>query len=260
MRYAVIGLGFIYQRHKEAIEKTGGEIVMTCDIDESKNPDFVDWVEMYNSPKFKEVDTVVICTPNYLHAPMAREAALLNKKVLCEKPLSINGTDGLYAVNTVLQLRYHPALQNLKPTEVHVIAKMYRDESYWNSWKGDPIKSGGILYNLGVHYIDLLAFLLGEYGYVNFSIIEKKLAKGIISFVKSVGSFHIEIVDDRKDQMRKVIVDGKEINLSDKDNLSYEDLHIEVYKNFLAGKGISFGEEKRSLELIEEIIKKGTQK
>lgn len=255
MKYAVIGKGFIFPRHKEAIEKTGGEIVMTCDIDESKNPDFTDWVEMYNSPRFKEVDTVVICAPNYLHPAMAREATLLNKRVLCEKPLSINGTVGLYGVNTVLQLRYHPALQNLKPKYVLVTAKMFRDESYWKSWKGDQVKSGGILYNLGVHYIDLLIFLLGIPKYVCKAEVSEKLAIGRVQFENGIGEFHIEILDTRKDQERKIFVNDKEVSLSDKDNLSYEDLHIQVYKNFLKGKGISFGEEKKSLDLIADILK-----
>ena len=32
---------------------------------------------------------------------------------------------------------------------------MVRDEKYFRSWKGDPKKTGGIFYNLFIHYIDL---------------------------------------------------------------------------------------------------------
>ena len=255
MKYAIIGLGFISSRHREAIQKTGGEIVLTCDIDKSKNPDFTVWVEMYNSPKFKEIDTVVVCTPNYLHGVMAREATLLNKRVICEKPLSITGIDGLYGVNTVLQLRYHPALQDFHPSNVEVTAKMFRDESYWTGWKGNNVTSGGILYNLGIHYIDLLIFLLGKPLEILNVQIATKLAKGEIRFEKGVGKFHIEILDTRDGQIRKILADGKEVSLSDKDNLSYEDLHLQVYQNFLNGKGIAFGEEKKSLDLLLDLIK-----
>ena len=253
-KYAVIGKGFIFSRHKEAIEKTGGEIALTCDIDPAKNADFKDWVEMCNSPRFKEIDTVVICTPNYLHGVMAREAALLNKKVICEKPLSITGTEGLYGVNTVLQLRYHPALQGLNPSIVDVTAKMFRDDSYWNGWKGDPVKSGGIIYNLGIHYIDLLIYLLGNPVAIQEAEIGKTLATGNIRFEHGYGTFHIEILPTREGQIRKILADGREISLSDKDNLSYEDLHLQVYENFLNGKGISFGEEKKSLSLVKDLI------
>jgi len=255
MKFAIVGKGFIFERHRQAIEKLGHELTMTCDIDPTKQADYLDWAEMFNTPKFKEVDAVVICTSNYLHPIIAREAMLRNKRVLSEKPLSISGTKGLYAVNTVLQLRHHPILQDLKPKRVEVTAKMFRDESYWNGWKGNPLKSGGILYNLGVHYIDLLIFLLGNPVSIQEAEVSDKLARGEIVFDRGIGEFHIEILDSREGQIRKILADGQEVSLSDKDNLSYEDLHTEVYKHFLSGNGISFGEENKSLDLIADILK-----
>src|SRR3990167_6165931 len=165
MKYAVIGLGFIFPRHKEAIEKTGGEIILTCDIDETKKADFTSWETMFDSPKFDTVDAVVICTPNYLHSSIARRALARGKKVLCEKPLSIDGVDGLEGVNTVLQLRYHPEViraKALKPYSIELRLNFKRGDDYFNGWKGDNSKSGGLLYNLGIHYFDLLFYLLGE--------------------------------------------------------------------------------------------------
>lgn len=254
MKFCVIGKGFIFERHKQAIEQLGHELFMTCDIDPSKEADHQDWIRMFNHPDFKKVDVVVICAPNYLHPVIAREAMLLNKRVLSEKPLSINGVKGLYAVNTVLQLRHHPKLQDLKCSRVEVTAKMFRDETYWNGWKGDSLKSGGILYNLGVHYIDLLIFLLGNPVNIDRAEVTDKLAKGQIVFDRGIGEFHIEILDTREGQIRKILADGQEVSLSDKDNLSYEDLHVEVYKNFLTGNGISYGEENKSLDLIDKIL------
>ena len=116
-KFAIVGKGFIYPRHKQAIEKLGGKIVLTCDIDKNKKADFVDWVEMFNSSKFNEVNYVSVCVPNYLHSVICREALLKGKKVLCEKPLSINGIMGMKDVKTVLQLRYHPKLQEKKSRE-----------------------------------------------------------------------------------------------------------------------------------------------
>lgn len=255
MKFAIIGKGFIYERHKKAIEDLGHEIYLTCDIDQALQPDFIDWQEMMKSERFKEVDAVVICGPNYLHAPMARKALRLGKKVLCEKPLSINGFSGLDGVCSVLQLRYHPALQGLRASEVYVEAKMYRDENYWNGWKGNKKKSGGVLYNLGVHYIDLLIFLLGKPMEVLGAAVNDKVASGFVSFEGGgIGKFHIEIVDNRESQGRKIMVDGDEINLSNKDNLSYEDLHKKVYEEFIAGRGIGLSEAKKSINLIKKIL------
>ena len=39
---------------------------------------------------------------------------------------------------------------------------VYRDEKYFSGWKGDEGKSGGILFNLGIHYFDILFYLFGS--------------------------------------------------------------------------------------------------
>lgn len=261
-KFAVIGKGFIYPRHKQAIEAIGGKVLLTCDIDKKTKPHFTDWVEMFNHPKFKEVTHVSICTPNYLHSTITREALRLGKKVLCEKPLSINGTGGMEGVNTVLQLRYNPAVKMLMinpPKEMTVEAKMYRGKKYWKSWKGNPVKSGGVLYNLGVHYIDLLVHIFGEDWAIEKVKKTKKMVSGDLVFRLSdddyrKAHFHIEVVDDRKKQGRVLSADGTDVILSTQDNLSYEDLHIEVYREFVAGRGINIYEAEPSLELIEEIL------
>jgi|SRR3990167_5049171 len=254
-RFAIIGKGFIFSRHKQAIEANGGEVYLTCDIDADKNPDFIDWVEMFNHPKFANVDYVSICTPNYLHSVIAREALLRGKKVLCEKPLSINGIKGMDGVMTVLQLRHHPKLQKIKkPKELFIEAKMFRDEKYWNSWKGNDIMSGGVLFNLGIHYIDLAIFLLGNKWKILRVYRKKRKVVADIRFGKSLAHIHIEIVSDRKKQGRKLLMDGQEIILSNQDNLSYEDLHKQVYQDFLVGKGVGIKEAEKSLKLTNAIL------
>lgn len=255
-KFAIVGKGFIYDRHVQAIEACGAEVLMTCDNQPGKEPDFLDWLEMFNHPKFDEVTHVSICTPNYLHSTISREALLRGKKVLCEKPLSINGLEGMDGVKTVLQLRYHPELQKLnKPKHVYVEAKMFRDDKYWKSWKGNPVLSGGVLYNLGVHYIDLLVFLMGDSWRILRSEVGDKIAKGEIEFESGMAEFHIEIVDSKDQQGRKLIADGREITLSNQENLSYEDLHTAVYQDFLAGRGVGIMEAGKSLKLIRAILK-----
>ena len=38
----------------------------------------------------REVEVVHICTPNYLHYQMSKDALLAGKHVVCEKPLAMN--------------------------------------------------------------------------------------------------------------------------------------------------------------------------
>lgn len=262
MNYAVIGKGFIFPRHKQAIEATKGKILLTCDNDSTKDPDFLDWLEMYEHPRFQEVETVVICTPNYLHVPMAREALLRGKRVICEKPFTIgNDFRGLDGINIVLQLRYHPQLEAFqkdilpKNNEINLTVKAFRDESFWNSWKGDPIKAGSVpLHTLGVHYFDLLIHLFGIPQEIISASSDRKKASGIIRFKTGLCRYSVEAADDRQGQTRTLEVNGSKLQLSDKDNLSYEDLHTEVYRHFLEGKGIGIEEAKHSINLINDLI------
>src|SRR3990167_8550156 len=271
MKYAIIGMGFIFPRHKVAIEATGGEVVLTCDIDHSKDPDWDDWVAMFHDPKFKEVDTVVICTPNYLHSVIAREAILRGKKVLCEKPLTIDYLDGLEEINTVLQLRYNSEVNRIKakkPVKVEIDLQMLRKTDYFSGWKGNVFMSGGLLYNLGVHYVDLLFYLLGNSKRVlsyDSQILgnEEHWEEDSISeveFENGIGKLSIRLNQDDglypflkpSRKLKVTYEDGtqEEVELSNKDNLSQEDLHIEVYKHFIKGDGISLSEASKSLLLI----------
>jgi predicted dehydrogenase len=49
----------------------------------------------------KDIDIVDICTPNNTHAEIALAAAKAGKMILCEKPLAMNGPEGLKMVEAV---------------------------------------------------------------------------------------------------------------------------------------------------------------
>ena len=263
IKFAVIGMGFIWPRHKQAIESLGGEVYLTCDIDKTKNPDFTDWVEMFNHPKFKEVDIVSILTPNYLHAVIAREAVLKGKRVLCEKPLTLSSEECLTLsdnVFTVLQLRHHPEVIRLKNElkgkhKVGLVVKVKRDKDYWEGWKGQNEKSGGILFNLGIHYFDLLIHLFGKEYKVIDSLCLNRSAGGELDFNGTICNYYMEIMPDNKEQDRYLVIDGKRINLSKQDNLSFEDLHLEVYKDLMQGKGVLPSEAIKSIKLVEKLCR-----
>lgn len=46
-----------------------------------------DWKKMFEEDS---LDAVSICSPNYLHAPMAKEAIKKDVNILCEKPICIS--------------------------------------------------------------------------------------------------------------------------------------------------------------------------
>jgi predicted dehydrogenase len=49
----------------------------------------------------KDIDLIDICTPNNTHAEIAIAAAKAGKMILCEKPLAMNGPEGLKMVEAV---------------------------------------------------------------------------------------------------------------------------------------------------------------
>ena len=100
IRIGLIGCGGISGRHLPELDASRGACVNAlCDIDPARlnaagdkyhvplERRFTDWRELVDSP---DVDAVDICTPNYLHVPMASRAAAAGKSFCCEKPLGVN--------------------------------------------------------------------------------------------------------------------------------------------------------------------------
>lgn len=264
MKHALIGDGFIAKRHKKAIENIGGELVLVCDL---KGGDFTDWVEMIHSPKFKEVDMVSICTPNYLHSVMVRELLSMGKKVLCEKPLTI--FDDLHLedsnLGVVLQLRHNPLIKKLKEEnfagKIKLDVATYRPPEYYQSWKGQKDKSGGILYNMSIHYLDLLIHLLGDPVTIPYSENDDFSSRGVVEFQRGIGEWDIKLLgEEAKDApvVRKIAFNGEERDLEGAtipltDSGAVLDLHTEVYKDFVAGRRIGLREAQRSLNLVKHL-------
>src|SRR4051795_10260844 len=56
-----------------------------------------------------EVDVVHICTPNHLHAPLARAALAAGKHVVCEKPLATGADEARALRDAASAAGRHPA-------------------------------------------------------------------------------------------------------------------------------------------------------
>jgi predicted dehydrogenase len=57
-----------------------------------------DWRKLIDR---KDIDVIDICTPNNLHAEIALAATKAGKMILCEKPLAMNGPEGLKMTEAV---------------------------------------------------------------------------------------------------------------------------------------------------------------
>src|ERR1051325_8978052 len=138
---ALIGAGgYIAPRHMKAIKDTGNYLIAALDKHDSvgildsyfPEADFFTEFERFDRHIDKmrrashpqRVDYVAICSPNYLHDSHMRFAMRSGADAICEKPLVLNpwNIDGLREIeqdtgrkiNTILQLRLHPAIEALR--------------------------------------------------------------------------------------------------------------------------------------------------
>lgn len=147
--FGIVGAaGYIAQRHKEAIKRIGGKIVIEYDP-------FLSNLQ-YARDIFKwNFDYLVICSPSNTHYSYIKMGLDYGRKIICEKPAFlpwqpiIDNND----INIVLQYNW---LKIENPNEIDMIEViMNRDIDYFKSWKGNSMLTGGIFFNLFIHYIFL---------------------------------------------------------------------------------------------------------
>lgn len=258
MNFSLIGTGFIMPRHAEAIYYVGGKIIDMVNTAHGLDS----WKEVVTNPK---TDCIVILGPNDLHYPIASLALEHGKQVLCEKPLTISTTNakalfGKEGVYTVLQLRHHPTVKTLKASidpdvhyEVEMDISVHRDPPYYEIWKGQTARSGGVLFNLGIHYFDLLIHLFGEPTDARLTYLDDKTGKGTLEGKQFRCNFTISTDEPRDTQRRVFKINGEDYNFSSQDNLSYENLHRPIYQDLLEGKGTTPEEAYPSIALVERL-------
>lgn len=194
-RIGIIGVGGIAQFHIGQLQEIKEcKIVAICDIDPQKLltvgeklqiPEEQRFTEYQDLINCEEVDAVEICTPNYLHIPMAVAAANAGKPFNVEKPLSVcmEATKPLQealAKNPVKNMmcfsyRFMPAVRyakwimenNLIGDVVSIDVAYLKSSAFWAGrrldWRFVKQYAGtGVLGDLGVHLIDMAEFLTGK--------------------------------------------------------------------------------------------------
>jgi predicted dehydrogenase len=189
MKFAIIGCGLIGNKRATALPE--GLLAVACDADisraEALTKRFSGCVATNDSLTAvlrKDVDAVLICTPNHLLAPIALEALKHGKHILVEKPagirleeveeLSLTAQAANLKVRVGFNHRYHPAF--LKAREIfdsgilgplmHIRARYGHGgrTGYDREWRANPaLSGGGELIDQGVHLIDLSRWFLGEF-------------------------------------------------------------------------------------------------
>lgn len=284
--FALIGsAGYIAKRHVEAIKINNSDLIMMCDPNDN-----VGYIDKYfpNALYFREIerfdrelnrkqednkiDFVSICSPNYLHDSHIRLAIRNHCNVICEKPLvlkkehldmlrklEINYEKKIY---TILQLRHHKVIIDLKKKVEnsnlkHKVELEYitpRGKWYEYSWKGDFDKSGGILFNIGVHFFDMLIWIFGDVQKFECNQTKTK-AEGVLNLKKAEVKFKLSINKfdlpyDNWEPYRYMNIDNNKFNFSE----GFTDLHTASYKHILNSNGYGIEDIYPAIELIEQMV------
>lgn len=293
--FALIGAaGYVAPRHMRAIRDNGNRLIAALDVHDSVGvlDSFFPKARFFKEfERFdrhvdklnrvggsKKVDFVSVCSPNYLHDSHVRFGLRSNCDVICEKPIVLNpwNLDGLEALETdtgkrvftILQLRLHPSIISLKSTidsqkmktkvDVDLTYITSRGNWYFQSWKGDKNKSGGIATNIGIHFFDVLIFLFGQVKQSTLHFQDDKKASGFLEFSNarvrwflSLDSSDLALCKGERDirTFRSINYNGNEIEFS----TGFEDLHTISYSRILEGNGFSLGETRHAIETVADI-------
>jgi predicted dehydrogenase len=192
-RAVLAGTGSIGDAHVRAVESTRGRVklVAAADLDATRVaefaaryhiPDtFTDYAAMLRAA---QPDLVIVATPPGQHAAMSIAAMEAGAWVWCEKPLcgSLAEADAIAAAEQktgrytacVFQMRFASSTAHVRdladsgqlgrPLVAICNTLWFRDAAYYSApWRGTWAELGGPTMGLGIHAMDHLLHLLGDW-------------------------------------------------------------------------------------------------
>lgn len=293
-KFALIGAaGYIAPTHMKAIKDVGGELVAALDPHDSVGildtyfPNCLFFREFERFERFLDpfhnkgkcpIDYLVVCSPNYLHDAHIRFGLRIGADVICEKPLVINPRNlwpllkleeeaSVGWIHPIVQCRLHPKVQELKrwadvdlggivkkPAQIVITYDTIRGPWYLQSWKGEDKQSGGLIVNIGIHLLDLMCWIFGEYTYQSVKHNSPLNVSGYIEFQEAIVDYNLNLRGGRDLRYEKKIdINQGEfvIDLLD----GFHDLHTQAYRDILAGDGFSAESVAPAIRLAADIRK-----
>lgn len=188
--FGIVGCGVIAPFHARAITGlTGARLIAVADEQaeraQSVAADFkVEALSVDALLRRSDIDVVCICVPSGRHEEIGVIAASAGKHVIVEKPIEVTleAADRLIdacqrkgvVLSVISQHRWDDGVLQLKHLVDSgqlgrlilgdAVVKWYRTQAYYDGgqWRGTVgLDGGGALMNQGVHYVDLLQWVMG---------------------------------------------------------------------------------------------------
>lgn len=286
--FAIVGAaGYVAPKHGAAIKRVGGTLLHANDVHAAAGWLDKDWkrcgftsepldyeTEPHQIPEWTAlwtpdpVDWVVICTPNDLHRRMIElYIPRATEGVIVEKPLALSTADvdeiqklelaSGKRVRTILNLRHSgPALtareyaHNRIPSRVSIRYYTPRGAWYDAGWKADEERSGGLIFNIGIHILDWIAWTLGE---VHECLLTGKDEHFLLCELQA-GRTKVDLrlsTDLDIEPLREISFEDGEA-VFDLTN-EFAELHTQCYREILAGRGPTVPDARQSIALAERL-------
>jgi predicted dehydrogenase len=193
LKFGIVGAGRLFcgAHLKTLLEHPEVEIVAICDTNRSRAEKvaadnqvphvYTDYKEMIaNHP---ELDAIDVCTPNLYHSEISIAGLNADKHVFCEKPDAVSADEAQkMALAAEKSGKLLMVMRNNRFTAAAQFLRKYVDEGHmgdiytgrcgWIRRRGIPgkggwfttkeLSGGGPLIDLGVHFIDLAVWLMGN--------------------------------------------------------------------------------------------------
>lgn len=291
--FALVGAaGYIAPRHMHAIKGLGHNLSVAYDINDSVGiidsiapmsefftefERFYEYAHQLNRDSLHKLHYVSVCSPNYLHHAHIAAGLRLGCDVICEKPLVPTPAlvDELARIEqetgrrvfSILQLRHHPAIVQLKEMvaaapknrkfDVELTYITSRGKWYAESWKGDSLKSFGIATNIGVHFYDMLHFIFGNLKTIEVHHSSLSKAAGYLEYERARVRWFLSIdandlpseIKGKKPTYRSIDISGEKLEFSE----GFTDLHTVSYREILNGKGHGLADTRHCIETVDQI-------
>jgi predicted dehydrogenase len=191
IRFALVGCGSITKKHIQSLRAIeDAAVVAVCDRDEAmarkvgeeyRAPWYSDCHEMAAKEEF---DVFSVLTPSGTHAPVILDLVQYGRNFVVEKPLALRIVDADQVITAceekgvklyvVQQNRYNLPIVRLKEAIAKgrfgkmvmgtVRVRWCRRQEYYDvkPWRGTWAQDGGALTNQASHFVDMLAWLMGD--------------------------------------------------------------------------------------------------
>lgn len=204
LNIAVIGLGRMGRIYAETVVGTeGARLIAIATVDLATQTEFVCGLDVpyvfedaADALALSELDAVIVATPTHSHLDLVEQAAAAGKAIFCEKPLALTIAETHQALNAVeragvpLQVgfmrRYDPPYIRAKAAidagdigQPVTFKSISRDPICPRLEFADPVHSGGLIIDMGIHDMDLARWLMG-------AEVERVTAEGTIMVCKDL--------------------------------------------------------------------------